>query len=194
MPSRKYLFFVFLLQGVGKFSIHVLCMCLFQVSTTSESNFVLSDFSKPLWDIISHMVSHVTLPTPGKNRVLFAIENCLLSAEAPPKEWLPHADVCFLFWFVLTVFSLVSSIIPMLNWIHSFYSHQTGYIKLFCACRYRSSHWCSVWMLINWYCSLLLSCLKEGYCFDQISIWSFCPHFPLSNFDHFAPSYQFILI
>ena len=109
------MFFVFLLQGVGKFSIHVLCMCLFQVSTTSESNFVLSDFSKPLWDIISHMVSHVTLPTPGKNRVLFAIENCLLSAEAPPKEWLPHADVCFLFPFVLMLFSLVSSIIPMLN-------------------------------------------------------------------------------
>ncbi|XP_020405170.1 DENN domain and WD repeat-containing protein SCD1 isoform X2 [Zea mays] len=41
------------------------------------------------------MVSHVTLPTPGKNRVLFAIENCLLSAEAPPKEWLPHADISF---------------------------------------------------------------------------------------------------
>jgi hypothetical protein len=41
------------------------------------------------------MVSHVTLPTPGKNRVLFSIENCLLSAEAPPKEWLPHADISF---------------------------------------------------------------------------------------------------
>ncbi|GJN18579.1 hypothetical protein PR202_gb05751 [Eleusine coracana subsp. coracana] len=50
---------------------------------------------KPLWDIISHMVSNVPLPTPGKNRVLFAIENCLLSAEAPPKEWLPHADISF---------------------------------------------------------------------------------------------------
>ncbi|EEC70939.1 hypothetical protein OsI_02530 [Oryza sativa Indica Group] len=48
--------------------------------------------SKPLWDIISHLVSNVPLPTPGKNRVLFAIENCLLSVEAPPKEWLPHAD------------------------------------------------------------------------------------------------------
>uniref|UniRef100_A0A0E0JKD3 UDENN domain-containing protein n=1 Tax=Oryza punctata TaxID=4537 RepID=A0A0E0JKD3_ORYPU len=51
--------------------------------------------SKPLWDIISHVVSNVPLPTPGKNRVLFAIENCLLSVEAPPKEWLPHADISF---------------------------------------------------------------------------------------------------
>uniref|UniRef100_A0A0D9YAT3 UDENN domain-containing protein n=1 Tax=Oryza glumipatula TaxID=40148 RepID=A0A0D9YAT3_9ORYZ len=51
--------------------------------------------SKPLWDIISHLVSNVPLPTPGKNRVLFAIENCLLSVEAPPKEWLPHADISF---------------------------------------------------------------------------------------------------
>ncbi|ONM40616.1 DENN domain and WD repeat-containing protein SCD1, partial [Zea mays] len=82
------------------------CICLvshspsFQVLRDAlEEIFVLcfspSGCSKPLWDIISHMVSHVTLPTPGKNRVLFAIENCLLSAEAPPKEWLPHADISF---------------------------------------------------------------------------------------------------
>jgi len=57
----------------------------------------------------------VTLPTPGKNRVLFSIENCLLSAEAPPKEWLPHADVWFLFPFVLSYSNLVSSIIAQLN-------------------------------------------------------------------------------
>ena len=75
----------------------------------------MTHYSKPLWDIISHMVSNVTLPTPGKNSVLFAIENCLLSAEAPPKEWLPHADVWFLFPFALTLFSLLSSIIPLLN-------------------------------------------------------------------------------
>ncbi|RVX14181.1 DENN domain and WD repeat-containing protein SCD1 [Vitis vinifera] len=49
--------------------------------------------SKPLWDVIEYMVSNVPLPTPGKDRVLFAIENCLLSVEAPPKEGLPHADV-----------------------------------------------------------------------------------------------------
>jgi len=61
------------------------------------------------------MVSHVTLPTPGKNRVLFSIENCLLSAEAPPKEWLPHADVWFLFPFVVSYSNLVSSIIALLN-------------------------------------------------------------------------------
>jgi hypothetical protein len=82
------------------------CICLvshspsFQVLRDAlEEIFVLcfspAGCSKPLWDTISHMVSHVTLPTPGKNRVLFSIENCLLSAEAPPKEWLPHADISF---------------------------------------------------------------------------------------------------
>uniref|UniRef100_A0A6N2M215 cDENN domain-containing protein n=1 Tax=Salix viminalis TaxID=40686 RepID=A0A6N2M215_SALVM len=37
------------------------------------------NFSKPLWDVISYMVSNVPLPTPGKDLVLFAIENCMLS-------------------------------------------------------------------------------------------------------------------
>ncbi|KAH7511527.1 hypothetical protein FEM48_ZijujUnG0005900 [Ziziphus jujuba var. spinosa] len=54
-----------------------------------------SGSSKPLWDIIAYMVSKVSLPTPGKERVLFAIENCLLSVEAPPKDGLPHADISF---------------------------------------------------------------------------------------------------
>lgn len=40
------------------------------------------------------MVSSVPLPTPAKDRVLFAIENSLLAVEVPPKEGLPHADVC----------------------------------------------------------------------------------------------------
>ncbi|CAJ1936917.1 unnamed protein product [Sphenostylis stenocarpa] len=52
--------------------------------------------SKPLWDVIAHMVSSVPLPTPGKERVLFAIESCLLSVEAPPNDGLPHADISFL--------------------------------------------------------------------------------------------------
>ncbi|XP_061956937.1 DENN domain and WD repeat-containing protein SCD1-like [Populus nigra] len=51
--------------------------------------------SKPLWEVISHMISNVPLPTPGKDRVLFAIENCLLSLEAPPKDGLPHVDMSF---------------------------------------------------------------------------------------------------
>ncbi|RDX78915.1 DENN domain and WD repeat-containing protein SCD1 [Mucuna pruriens] len=51
--------------------------------------------SKPLWDVIAHMVSSVPLPTPGKERVLFAIESCLLSVEAPPLGGLPHADISF---------------------------------------------------------------------------------------------------
>ncbi|KDP20097.1 hypothetical protein JCGZ_05866 [Jatropha curcas] len=54
-----------------------------------------SGSSKPLWDVIAHMVSNVPLPTPGRDRVLFAIENCLLSVEAPPKDGLPHADISF---------------------------------------------------------------------------------------------------
>ncbi|KAL5726231.1 Scytalone dehydratase [Ranunculus cassubicifolius] len=51
--------------------------------------------SKPLWDVISYMVSSVPLPIPGEERVLFAIENCLLSVEAPPKNGLPQADISF---------------------------------------------------------------------------------------------------
>jgi hypothetical protein len=39
------------------------------------------------------MVSNVPLPTPGKDRVLFAVENCLLSVEAPPEDSLPQADI-----------------------------------------------------------------------------------------------------
>ncbi|XP_010094783.2 DENN domain and WD repeat-containing protein SCD1 [Morus notabilis] len=54
-----------------------------------------SGSSKPLWDIIAYLVSNVPLPTPGKDRVLFAIDNCLLSVEAPPKDGLAHADISF---------------------------------------------------------------------------------------------------
>lgn len=50
---------------------------------------------KPLWDVIASIVSKVPLPTPGKDRVLFAIENCLMAVEAPPKDGLPHADISF---------------------------------------------------------------------------------------------------
>lgn len=55
--------------------------------------YIFMYFSKPLWDVIACMVSNVPLPTPGKDRVLFAVENCLLSVEAPPRDGLPHADV-----------------------------------------------------------------------------------------------------
>lgn len=40
------------------------------------------------------MVSGVPMPSPAKDRVLFAIENSLLAVEIPPKDGLPHADVC----------------------------------------------------------------------------------------------------
>lgn len=51
---------------------------------------------------------NVPLPTPGKDRVLFAIENCILSVEVPPKEGLPHADV-WIFYTILTLsFSFIA--------------------------------------------------------------------------------------
>lgn len=82
------------------------CICLVSRSpcfsvlrSTLEELFVLcfspTGSSKPLWDIIAHTVSNVPLPTPGKERVLFAIENCLLSVEAPPNCGLPHVDISF---------------------------------------------------------------------------------------------------
>ncbi|KAF3646518.1 DENN domain and WD repeat-containing protein SCD1 [Capsicum annuum] len=82
------------------------CICLvsrspsFQILRDAlEEIFVLcfssSGSSKPLWDVIAYSVSNVPLPTPGKDRVLFAIENSLLSVEVPPKEGLPHADISF---------------------------------------------------------------------------------------------------
>lgn len=53
----------------------------------------------PLWDIVAFLVINVPLPTPGKNRVLFSIENSLLAIDVPPKDGLPHADVCKLLLF-----------------------------------------------------------------------------------------------
>ncbi|KAI3795137.1 hypothetical protein L1987_37785 [Smallanthus sonchifolius] len=51
--------------------------------------------SKPLWDVIAYTLSNIPLPTPGKERVLFAIANSLLSVDFPPKNGLPHADISF---------------------------------------------------------------------------------------------------
>uniref|UniRef100_A0A6N2L965 UDENN domain-containing protein n=1 Tax=Salix viminalis TaxID=40686 RepID=A0A6N2L965_SALVM len=79
------------------------CICLVSRSpsfgilrTALEELFALcfspAGSSKPLWDVILYMVSDVPLPTPGKDLVLFAIENCLLSVEAPPKDGLPHVE------------------------------------------------------------------------------------------------------
>ncbi|XP_076910071.1 DENN domain and WD repeat-containing protein SCD1-like isoform X2 [Bidens hawaiensis] len=51
--------------------------------------------SKPLWDVIAYTLSNVPLPAPGKERVLFGIENSLLSVDFPPKDGLPYADISF---------------------------------------------------------------------------------------------------
>ncbi|KAL2624334.1 hypothetical protein R1flu_008579 [Riccia fluitans] len=56
--------------------------------------FATSGASKPLWDIVAHMVLGVPLPGPGR-QVLFAVENFLLNVEAPPTDGLPHADMSF---------------------------------------------------------------------------------------------------
>ncbi|CAM6088951.1 unnamed protein product [Calypogeia fissa] len=54
-----------------------------------------SGCSKPLWDIVAQMVLAVPLPGPGNGQVLFAVENFLLSVEAPPKSGLPYAAMSF---------------------------------------------------------------------------------------------------
>ncbi|OWM65148.1 hypothetical protein CDL15_Pgr008735 [Punica granatum] len=54
-----------------------------------------STFPRSYPIVLTGVVSNVPLPTPGKDRVLFAIENSLLSVEAPPKDGLPHVDISF---------------------------------------------------------------------------------------------------
>ncbi|GAB4850614.1 Scytalone dehydratase [Ancistrocladus abbreviatus] len=92
--------------GIPKNSYADKCICLvsrlpsfWALRSTLEEIFALcfkpTGSCKPLWDVISFLVSHVPLPTPGKDRVLFAIENCLLSVDAPSKDGLPHADISF---------------------------------------------------------------------------------------------------
>lgn len=82
------------------------CICLVSHSPsfrvlrdTLEELFTLcfspTGSSKPLWDVIAYLVSNVPLPTPGRDRVLFAVEHCLLSVEAPSNDGLPHADISF---------------------------------------------------------------------------------------------------
>lgn len=58
-------------------------------------SFSPSGCSKPIWEIVMHLVLNVPLPSPGKNCILFSIENTLLSVEVPPKDGLPHADIPF---------------------------------------------------------------------------------------------------
>ncbi|KAJ0604776.1 putative cDENN domain, tripartite DENN domain, DENN domain lobe protein [Helianthus annuus] len=56
---------------------------------------IMHFFCKPLWDVITYTLSNVPLPAPGKECVLFGIENTLLSVDFPPKDGLPHADISF---------------------------------------------------------------------------------------------------
>lgn len=64
---------------------------LHKVGTTAK---ILNFFSSQLWEIVAFLVSNVPMPTPGKERVFFTIENSLLVIDVPPKDGLPHADVC----------------------------------------------------------------------------------------------------
>ncbi|KAF5796685.1 putative cDENN domain, tripartite DENN domain, DENN domain lobe protein [Helianthus annuus] len=56
---------------------------------------IMHFFCKPLWDVITYTLSNIPLPAPGKERVLFGIENTLLSVDFPPKDGLPRADISF---------------------------------------------------------------------------------------------------
>ena len=76
----KFIIYLKKWNSILSFSFHYWCQ-LYQ------------NFSKSLWDVILYTVSDVPLPTPGKDLALFAIENCLLSVEAPPKDGLPHVEV-----------------------------------------------------------------------------------------------------
>ncbi|XP_010265189.1 PREDICTED: DENN domain and WD repeat-containing protein SCD1 isoform X2 [Nelumbo nucifera] len=68
------------------------CICLV---SRSPSFRVLRDALEELFALCFSPDGSVPLPTPGKDRVLFAIENCLLSVEAPTKDGLPYADISF---------------------------------------------------------------------------------------------------
>ncbi|CAH9064292.1 unnamed protein product [Cuscuta epithymum] len=57
--------------------------------------FSSSGSSKPLWEVIANVVSNVPLPNPGRDKVLFSVENSLLCVQVPPKDGLPHADISF---------------------------------------------------------------------------------------------------
>ncbi|KAH9556185.1 hypothetical protein CY35_07G012700 [Sphagnum magellanicum] len=57
--------------------------------------FSASGCSKPIWDIVAHMVTSVPLPSAGKSQILFTVENHLLTVQAPLKGGLPHADMSF---------------------------------------------------------------------------------------------------
>ncbi|PKA57277.1 Dynein assembly factor with WDR repeat domains 1 [Apostasia shenzhenica] len=82
------------------------CICLvsrspsFQVLRDALEELFILCFSPngtrmPLWEVIAYMVSNVPFPIPGKERILFTLEDCLLSVEAPSKEELPHSDISF---------------------------------------------------------------------------------------------------
>lgn len=53
----------------------------------------MCECSKPIWDIVAHVVMSVPVPSGGKGQVLFSLESYLLTVEAPPKDGFPHADV-----------------------------------------------------------------------------------------------------
>ena len=53
-----------------------------------------------MWDLIQHIVMNVPVPDQGSGSVLFGVENYLLSVQVPPKDALPHADVCLHFFLL----------------------------------------------------------------------------------------------
>lgn len=68
----------------------------YNILKTNSNSSPLTFFpcSKPLWSTITDLIS-IPLPVPGQSQVLFAVENCLLSAHAPPRDGLPYAELSF---------------------------------------------------------------------------------------------------
>ncbi|KAK4479282.1 hypothetical protein RD792_014793 [Penstemon davidsonii] len=81
--------------------------------------FSSSGSSKPLWEVIAHLVSNVPLPTPGKDRVLFAIENSLLAVEVPPKDGLPHVDHVYIPLLFFSGVDYIDAPTPYMMGLHS---------------------------------------------------------------------------
>jgi len=79
------------------FVSHSPCFELFR-DTLEEIHrccFSSSGCSKPIWDIVAHVVMSVPVPSGGKGQILFSLESYLLTVEAPPKDGFPHADMSF---------------------------------------------------------------------------------------------------
>ncbi|MFS7956359.1 putative cDENN domain, tripartite DENN domain, DENN domain lobe protein [Helianthus anomalus] len=80
---------------------------------------IMHFFCKPLWDAITYTLSNVPLPAPGKERVLFGIENTLLSVDFPPKDGLPHAVHVYIPLLFFSGVDYIDAPTPYMMGLHS---------------------------------------------------------------------------